>query len=182
MNDAKTPKVLILIVAIALASAVVIAGCGGSGGTTATGQGVPAGSNTPEKTEETKVEEEPAEESESAEATEEESAAEEPAEEESGAPASEESGGESEAGSTAMTAEGKTIFTTTCGTCHTLSEAGTSGTVGPNLDELKPSESTVEHQVINGGGPMPAFGKEGTLSPEEVKAVATYVSSVAGTE
>ena len=181
MNDAKTPKVLILIVAIALASAVVIAGCGGSGGTTATGQGVPAGSNTPEKTEETKVEEEPAEESESAEATEEESAAEEPAEEESGAPASEESG-ESEAGSTAMTAEGKTIFTTTCGTCHTLSEAGTSGTVGPNLDELKPSESTVEHQVINGGGPMPAFGKEGTLSPEEVKAVATYVSSVAGTE
>jgi len=36
--------------------------------------------------------------------------------------------------------------------------------------------------VINGGGPMPAFGKEGLLSSEEVKAVATYVSSVAGTE
>jgi len=36
--------------------------------------------------------------------------------------------------------------------------------------------------VINGGGPMPAFGKEGLLNSKEVKAVSTYVSSVAGTE
>ncbi|MBS1893747.1 MAG: cytochrome c [Actinobacteria bacterium] len=126
------------------------------------------------------VEEEPAEESESPEPTEE-----EPAEEEAepGAAAGEEEGGESEgAASAGGTEEGKTIFTTNCGSCHVLSAAGTSGEVGPNLDELKPSEPTVEHQVINGGGPMPAFGKEGILSPEEVKAVATYVSAVAGSE
>jgi mono/diheme cytochrome c family protein len=74
------------------------------------------------------------------------------------------------------------VFTTNCGSCHTLKEAGTSGEVGPNLDELEPSEATVEHQVINGGGSMPAFGNEGILKPNEIKAVATYVSSVAGSE
>jgi mono/diheme cytochrome c family protein len=105
-----------------------------------------------------------------------------PAEETEEEPAEEKEtgGGEAEGGESALTAEGKTIFTTNCGTCHTLSAAGTSGTVGPNLDELEPSESTVENQVINGGGPMPAFGKEKILSSAEIKAVSAYVSSVAG--
>ncbi len=30
--------------------------------------------------------------------------------------------------------DGKALFTDNCGSCHTLSAAGTSGTVGPNLD------------------------------------------------
>jgi mono/diheme cytochrome c family protein len=77
-------------------------------------------------------------------------------------------------------AEGKEVFTSNCGSCHTLAAAGTSGTVGPDLDELEPDLATVEDQVMNGGGGMPAFGKEGILSAKEVKAVATYVSSVAG--
>jgi mono/diheme cytochrome c family protein len=67
----------------------------------------------------------------------------------------------------------------TCGSCHTLKEAGTSGEVGPNLDELGPSEAAVEKQVTNGGGGMPAFG--GTLSKAEIKTVALYVSVLAGT-
>jgi cytochrome c6 len=185
MSHAKTPRVLIAIAILALAGAVLVAGCGGSGGTTATEQGPPPGANTPEVTEEAEAapaeEEEPAEESESSEATEEEEPAEE--EKEPAAAAGEEEGGESEGGgATAASEEGMTIFTTNCGSCHTLAAAGTSGEVGPNLDELKPAEPTVEQQVINGGGPMPAFGKEGILSPEEVKAVATYVSSVAGSE
>ncbi len=83
------------------------------------------------------------------------------------------------AGTEALLTEGKTIFSTNCASCHTLSEAGTTGTVGPNLDELKPEKSLVETQVTNGGGVMPAFG--GTLSPEEIEAVAEYVSTVAGT-
>jgi mono/diheme cytochrome c family protein len=45
---------------------------------------------------------------------------------------------------------------------------------------LEPDLATVEHQVINGGGGMPAFGKEKILSSEEIKAVSTYVSTVAG--
>ena len=74
---------------------------------------------------------------------------------------------------------GEKVFESSCGTCHTLAAAGTTGTVGPNLDELKPSESTVEHQVINGGGKMPAF--KGQLSPAEIKAVSKYVAGAAGT-
>jgi quinohemoprotein ethanol dehydrogenase len=70
------------------------------------------------------------------------------------------------------------VFTTSCGTCHTLKAAGTKGTVGPNLDELEPSASTVEHQVINGGGKMPAF--KGQLSGAEIKAVSGYVAQSAG--
>jgi cbb3-type cytochrome c oxidase subunit III len=73
---------------------------------------------------------------------------------------------------------GKDIFVANCGSCHTLKDAGTSGTVGPNLDQLKPSQEIVQHQVINGGGAMPAF--KGTLTPEQITAVAKYVSSAAG--
>ena len=73
---------------------------------------------------------------------------------------------------------GKDIFTANCGSCHTLADAGTTGTVGPNLDQLKPPLAIVQHQVINGGTVMPAF--KGTLTPAQITAVAKYVSSVAG--
>jgi cbb3-type cytochrome c oxidase subunit III len=73
---------------------------------------------------------------------------------------------------------GKDIFTANCGSCHTLADAGTSGTVGPNLDQLKPPFAIVQHQVINGGSVMPAF--KGTLTAAQITAVAKYVSSVAG--
>ncbi len=99
-----------------------------------------------------------------------------PAEEEEEEPAEEEEAG----GESAAAGEGKAIFSADCASCHTLKAAGATGTVGPNLDELEPEEAAVEKQVINGGGPMPAFGKEGTLSPEEIKAVSAYVSSEAG--
>ena len=75
-------------------------------------------------------------------------------------------------------ASGKTVFTSNCGSCHTLNAAGTSGTVGPNLDQLKPDEATVERQVRNGGGGMPAF--EGRLSDAQIMAVAAYVAQNAG--
>lgn len=74
--------------------------------------------------------------------------------------------------------DAKTIFTQNCGGCHVLANAGTAGAVGPNLDDLKPNAALVEKQVTNGGGGMPAF--KGTLSPAEIKALAAYVSSVAG--
>ena len=65
-----------------------------------------------------------------------------------------------------------------CAGCHTLAAAGSTGTVGPNLDQLKPSTSVVAHQVMVGGGAMPAF--QGKLSPAQIQAVAQYVSSSAG--
>ena len=73
---------------------------------------------------------------------------------------------------------GKKIFQTECGSCHTLSAAGTTGTVGPNLDQLKPSQPRVVHQVTFGGAIMPAF--KGKLSPAQIQAVAKFVSSSAG--
>ena len=73
---------------------------------------------------------------------------------------------------------GKDIFAANCGSCHKLKDAGTNGTVGPNLDELKPDITRVQQQVINGGGAMPAF--KGTLTPDQIAAVAKYVSSAAG--
>jgi cbb3-type cytochrome c oxidase subunit III len=70
--------------------------------------------------------------------------------------------------------DGKAIFKAECGSCHTLSAAGTSGTVGPNLDQLKPAQPRVVHQVTNGGAVMPAF--KGKLSPAQIQAVATFVA------
>jgi len=74
--------------------------------------------------------------------------------------------------------DGKKIFQAECASCHTLKDAGTTGTIGPNLDQLKPPEPIVERQVTNGGAVMPAF--KGKLSPAQITAVAKYVSSVAG--
>jgi mono/diheme cytochrome c family protein len=73
---------------------------------------------------------------------------------------------------------GQAVFSSTCAACHTLKAAGAEGTVGPNLDELKPAKALVEHQVINGGGGMPPF--KGVLSDEQVKEVAEFVSTEAG--
>lgn len=74
------------------------------------------------------------------------------------------------------TLAGQEIFVANCGSCHTLSDAGTSGTVGPNLDGIGLDESAVEAQVRNGGGGMPAF--EGQLSDEEIEVVSAYVVDV----
>ena len=75
--------------------------------------------------------------------------------------------------------EGKKLFMSQpCGSCHTLADAGTSGTIGPNLDDLKPSFEAVQKQVTNGGAVMPSF--KGQLTPQQIDDIAAYVSSVAG--
>lgn len=73
---------------------------------------------------------------------------------------------------------GVAIFKTNCASCHTLAAAGATGTVGPDLDQLKPSLARVIRQVTNGGAIMPAF--KGKLSTAQIMAVAKYVSSSAG--
>jgi cytochrome c6 len=77
-------------------------------------------------------------------------------------------------------AAGKAIFTGagTCFNCHTLSDAGSNGTVGPNLDDAKPPYDLVIDRVTNGFGVMPSF--KGSLTPTQIQDVAAYVSSVAG--
>ncbi|SEJ03052.1 Cytochrome c, mono-and diheme variants [Achromobacter sp. NFACC18-2] len=91
------------------------------------------------------------------------------------------------AGASAWAAEppnaeaGRALFlkatTPACAVCHTLADAGAAGTIGPNLDELKPDANRVEQAVRNGIGVMPAFD---ALSDADVQALAQYVSGVTG--
>jgi cbb3-type cytochrome c oxidase subunit III len=74
--------------------------------------------------------------------------------------------------------DGKKIFEANCSSCHTLKAASASGTIGPNLDQLKPSQSIVQHQVEVGGGVMPAF--KGKLTDEQITAVSKFVADNAG--
>jgi mono/diheme cytochrome c family protein len=100
-------------------------------------------------------------------------------------------------------AVGKTIFTGvgSCGSCHTLSAAGTTGTVGPNLNTLKQACAAPASQQARGStlqkciqtaivspykyippgfkaGIMPnTFSK--TLSPSQIQALVAFLASVA---
>ncbi len=79
---------------------------------------------------------------------------------------------------TGGTANGATLFMQNCASCHTLAAAHATGSVGPNLDQLKPSKATLVSKVTDGGGGMPAFG--GRLSAAQIKAIAAYVAQSAG--
>lgn len=69
---------------------------------------------------------------------------------------------------------GAAVFTkASCGGCHTLKAAGTTGAVGPNLDDLAPALAAIQTQVLNGGGGMPPY--KGELSDQEIADVSQYV-------
>src|SRR5215217_7354105 len=91
-------------------------------------------------------------------------------------------------------ADGKAIFTsaqpTACSTCHTLADAGATGTAGPNLDEALPgkSEDFIRESIVDPNakieegyspGVMPVgFGD--SLSPEQLDALVEYLAEVSG--
>jgi mono/diheme cytochrome c family protein len=66
-----------------------------------------------------------------------------------------------------------------CGNCHTMATAGAKGTIGPNLDDLRPNQERVELQVRNGGNGMPSFKDE--LTAVEIEQVAAFVATSSGT-
>ena len=71
-------------------------------------------------------------------------------------------------------AAGEAVFTEAgCGGCHTLEAAGSSGSIGPNLDEAQPDYDLVVDRVTNGAGAMPAFADQ--LDEVEIQNVAAYV-------
>ena len=88
------------------------------------------------------------------------------------------------AASAAAAEDGKRIFLEgggdlpACAICHKLADAGSSGEIGPSLDDLKPDQARVREAVTNGVGVMPAFGE--SLSEAEIEAVSAYVAEVAG--
>src|SRR4029079_13852209 len=83
-------------------------------------------------------------------------------------------GGSSSSAGAGDVALGKKVFTSSgCGKCHILAAANSKGTIGPNLDTVKPSLAKVVSQVTSGGGFMPSFG--GKLSKAQIAAVAAFV-------
>jgi mono/diheme cytochrome c family protein len=74
--------------------------------------------------------------------------------------------------------DGKGLFKTNCGSCHTLASAGTAGTTGPNLDQLKPPLARITKQITNGGASMPPFG--GVLTKEQIALIAKFVAETEG--
>jgi cytochrome c553 len=158
----RTAVVLVLLVA---AFGLVAAGCGQEQEQTATPDTVegstPTDTTETETTETTETETTETDETETTETTETETTATTPAIE--GDPVA-----------------GKEVFlgASACGGCHTLADAGASGTVGPNLDEAMPDNELVLDRVTNGQGGMPSFSS--TLTEQQIADVAAYVSSVAG--
>jgi mono/diheme cytochrome c family protein len=93
---------------------------------------------------------------------------------EGAAPAPQPAGGETTGGGEGKQS-GETVFASAgCGSCHTFAAAGSNGTIGPSLDDAKPSKELAIDRVTNGKGAMPSF--EGQLTAAEIEAVAEYVS------
>ncbi len=73
-------------------------------------------------------------------------------------------------------AAGKQVFASAgCTGCHTLEDAGSSGNVGPNLDDAKPDEDLIHTRVTQGKGAMPSFADQ--LSDKQIADVVAYVYS-----
>ena len=73
---------------------------------------------------------------------------------------------------------GKTVFVANCSACHTLKAAGTTGSIGPNLDRSTVAQAVIMNIVTSGKGTMPAFGSQ--LSPQEIQDVADFVFNSRG--
>jgi predicted ferric reductase/mono/diheme cytochrome c family protein len=81
-------------------------------------------------------------------------------------------------GAAPPTADGRDVFASAgCGECHTLAAAGSTGSVGPNLDEANPEAERVREVVANGSGAMPAYRSR--LDDRQIDAVAAFLSRAA---
>jgi mono/diheme cytochrome c family protein len=71
-------------------------------------------------------------------------------------------------------AAGKELFAAKgCGVCHTMEAAGSSGTIGPNLDEAKPSEELIADRLIHGKGQMPPFRSQ--LTDKQIADLVAFI-------
>jgi ubiquinol-cytochrome c reductase cytochrome b subunit len=80
-------------------------------------------------------------------------------------------------GSTALERQGALVFQVKqCRNCHSLGESG--GQRGPALDSVatRLTQDQLIRQVIQGGGNMPAYGKN--LSPAETTALVAFLETL----
>lgn len=79
--------------------------------------------------------------------------------------------------SAAQLEEGKKLFmegaAPPCAICHTLEAAGSTGEIGPVLDELKPDAERVIRALHQGVGAMPTY--DGKLTEEQMSALAAFI-------
>lgn len=74
-------------------------------------------------------------------------------------------------------AAGRDLFNTwSCSACHTLADAGSSGSVGPDLDNPDLTRDAIVSRITNGSGPMPSFG--GQISAADIGKLADYIVAV----
>ena len=76
--------------------------------------------------------------------------------------------------------EGKTLFVSTCKSCHTLEAVTAHGVTGPNLDELGGLDKQRVLQAIKRGGTGSGRMPPDLLDGRDAEAVAVYVADVAG--
>ena len=77
---------------------------------------------------------------------------------------------------TAAEERGRSLFVENCGSCHTLDAAGTTGQIGPNLDEAQVDEAEVRRAIEIGGrgsGNMPP----NLVSGRDAEDVAAFVAN-----
>lgn len=82
---------------------------------------------------------------------------------------------------TAQLEQGKTLFNSgaqpiACAVCHTLKDAGATGTIGPDLNEIKPDASRVRKTMMEGMGAMPSFAAMDEADREAIIAYVTHAS------
>lgn len=81
-----------------------------------------------------------------------------------------------------MLERGKTLFSTeavpACAICHALQDAGATGAIGPDLDELKPDAERIKKVLHEGMGAMPSFAD--SLDQEAIDAIVAYVVNATG--
>jgi cytochrome c oxidase subunit 1 len=74
---------------------------------------------------------------------------------------------------------GAQLFSARCGSCHVMKAANTSGTVGPNLDQVRPDAARVLAALRNGGTGSGTMPKDLVVGAEAQK-VAEFVAANAG--
>jgi cytochrome c6 len=74
-------------------------------------------------------------------------------------------------------AAGRELFNAwSCSACHTLTDAGSQGAVGPSLDNPNLTHDFIVTRVTNGSGPMPSFS--GQISDADIGKLADYIVAV----
>jgi mono/diheme cytochrome c family protein len=68
--------------------------------------------------------------------------------------------------------DGKALFVSNCGSCHTLGAAGTNGQIGPKLDGTGLNAAAIETIMNSGPGAMPSFS---SMPPAQRHALANFV-------